>query len=101
MEKINKELLKKYGFDFPESMVPRNIQALINMLYDEDNRKVARNARKAEDMKGFSYGLIQAVKKAIQTYNKVQNGPAKTAEDARVNRIQFEHTSDGKKSRKW
>ncbi len=72
MTKINLELLKKRGFDFPDSLIPDNVQELIDRIYDEDNRKVGRLARKEEDKGEFSPGLINAVKKAIQLHNKLE-----------------------------
>jgi len=100
MTKVNLELLKKRDFDFPESLIPDNMQELIDRIYDKDNRKVGRLAKKEEDKGEFSTGLIKAAKKAIQLHNKLE-GSSRSAKEARADYILFEYTSDGRKARKF
>ena len=100
MTKINLELLEKRDFNFPDFLIPDNVQELIDRIYDEDNRKVGRLARKEEDKGDFSPGLIQAIKKAIQLHNKLDQGTSRSAKEVRADHILFEYTSDGRKARK-
>ena len=100
MTKINLELLKKRDFDFPEFLIPDNVQELIDRLYDIDNRKVGRLARKEEDKGEFSPGLIQTIKKAIQLHNRLETGTSRSAKEIKNDHILFEYTSEGRKARK-
>ncbi|WP_213950385.1 hypothetical protein [Tepidanaerobacter syntrophicus] len=93
--------IRDLHIDFPEELIPDNVEVLIERLYDADNRKVGRLARKEEDRGEFSYGLIKAVKEAIQQRNRLDNTTTST-QDARIDRILFTTDSDGRrKSRKW
>jgi len=93
--------IRDLHIDFPEELIPDNVEVLIDRLDDADNRKVGRLARKEEDREEFSYGLIKAVKEAIQQRNRL-NTTITSAQDARIDRILFTTDSDGRrKSRKW
>jgi hypothetical protein len=93
--------IRNIHIDFPEELIPDNVEVLIDRLDDADNRKVGRLARKEEDRGEFSYGLIKAVKEAIQLRNRLDNTTT-SAKDARIDRILFTTDSDGRrKSRKW
>ncbi len=87
--------------DFPEFLIPDNVQELIERLEDTDNRKVGRLARKEEDRGEFSPGLIRAVKEAIQLHNRLNQGASRSAKDARADHVLYEYNSDGRKARRW
>ena len=96
-------VLKEVRKTFPEFLIPENVEDLVDGLYSVDNRKVGRNARKEQDNEnsGFSYGLIEQVKKAIQLYNRINQGPGKSYKEARDDRILYITTSSGRTPRKW
>jgi len=78
---------KTVEINFPEALIPENVEELIRRLEDTDNRTVAQKARKEEDNGDFSPGLIKAVKEAIQLYNRrnsSNNSAGRTAKDARI-----------------
>ena len=77
------------------------MEELIERLYDTDNRKVGRLAGKAEQRGEFSFGLIKAVKETIQQKNRLDQTPARSYEEARIDRIRFIQTSSGRKPRRW
>lgn len=94
--------MSKYKIKYPQEMIPWNLSELISRLEDSDNRKVGRNARKEEERGEFSWGLIQATKKAIQEYNKANYGTPQSGAEARVGQILTVTNSDGKRQgRKW
>ena len=41
--------IRDLHIDFPEELIPDNVEVLIDRLDDADNRKVGRLARKEED----------------------------------------------------
>jgi len=86
---------------WPQELIPDNLEELIGRLYDNDNRKVGRQARKEEDRGEFSFGLIKTVKETIQQRNRLDQAPARSYQEARIDRIRFEQTSSGRKPRRW
>ena len=74
---------------WPQELIPENLEELIGRLYDTDNRKVGRLARKEEDRGEFSFGLIKTVKETIQKRNRLNQAPAKSYQEARIDRIRF------------
>ena len=91
---------KTVEINFPEALIPENAEELIRRLENTDNRTVAQKARKEEDNGDFSPGLIKAVKEAIQLYNRLNSSAGRTAKDARIDRIRFEYTSEGRRPRR-
>ena len=86
---------------WPQELIPENLEELISRLYDTDNRKVSRLARKEEDRGEFSFGLIKVVKEIIQERNRMDQAPSKSYQEARIDRIRFVQTSSGRKPRSW
>ena len=86
---------------WPQELIPDNLEELIERLYDIDNRKVGRLARKEEDRGEFSFGLIKTVKETIQERNRMDQAPSKSYQEARIDRIRFVQTSSGRKPRSW
>lgn len=89
--------------DFPQNKIPANIDELIALLNDADNRKVGRLANKLADAgnSGFSDGLIMAVKNAIQERNRL-SGYVGNHVAAREDRILRTRDSSGRaQARKW
>jgi len=85
---------------WPQELIPENLEELISRLYDTDNRKVGRLARKEEDRGEFSFGLIKIVKETIQQRNRLNQAPARSYQEARIDRIRFVETSSGRKPRR-
>jgi len=85
---------------WPQELIPGNLEELVNRLYHTDNRKVGRLARKEEDRGEFSFGLIKIVKEAIQKSNRLNQAPARSYQEARIDRIRFVETSSGRKPRR-
>jgi hypothetical protein len=100
MKTLNENVKEKLR-GWPRELIPDNLEELVGRLYNTDNRKVGRLARKEEDRGEFSFGLIKAVKEEIQLYNRMNQGPARSHKDARADRILFEYTSSGRKPRRW
>jgi hypothetical protein len=50
--------------------IPVNLEELVSRLESTDNRVVGRKARQQEDLGDFNYGIIGAVKEAIQARNR-------------------------------
>lgn len=93
-------IIRNLEIDFPENLIPENVDELIDRLDSIDNREVGRRARKEEDRGEFSYGLIKAVKEAIQLRNRL-DGEVSSYKEARENQILQIRFSDGsKKARK-
>ena len=86
---------------WPHELIPGNLEELIERLYDTDNRKVGRLARKEEERGEFSFGLIKAVKETIQQKNRLDQAPARSYQEARIDQIRFIQTSSGRKPRSW
>ena len=86
---------------WPQELIPGNLEELIGRLYDTDNRKVGRLARKEEDRGEFNFGLIKTVKETIQKRNRLNQAPARSYQEARIDRIRFIQTSSGRKPRRW
>lgn len=86
---------------WPQELIPGNLEELIERLYDTDNRKVGRLARKEEERGEFSFGLIKAVKETIQQKNRLDQAPARSYQEARIDQIRFIQTSSGRKPRRW
>ena len=86
---------------WPQELIPDNLEELIERLYDTDNRKVGRLARKEEDRGEFSFGLIKTVKETIQQRNRLNQAPARNYQEARIDRVRFVQTSNGRKPRSW
>jgi hypothetical protein len=84
-----------------QELIPGNLEELIERLYDTDNRKVGRLARKEEEWGEFSFGLIKAVKETIQQKNRLDQAPARSYQEARIDQIRFIQTSSGRKPRRW
>ena len=95
LERVREELA-----GWPQELIPENLEELIGRLYDTDNRKVGRLARKEEERGEFSYGLIKVVKEIIQERNKIDQTPARSYQEARIDRIRFVETSNGRKPRR-
>lgn len=96
LERTRKELA-----GWPQELIPGNLEELIGRLYDTDNRKVGRLARKEEERGEFSFGLIKAVKETIQQKNRLDQAPARSYQEARIDQIRFIQTSSGRKPRRW
>jgi hypothetical protein len=96
LERTRKELA-----GWPQELIPGNLEELIEKLYDTDNWKVGRLARKEEERGGFSFGLIKAVKETIQQKNRLDQAPARSYQEARIDQIRFIQTSSGRKPRRW
>jgi len=86
---------------WPQELIPDNLEELIERLYDTDNRKVGRLARKEEDRGEFSFGLIKTVKETVQKRNRLNQAPTRSYQEARIDRIRFLQTSNGRKPRRW
>ena len=86
---------------WPQELIPGNLEELVNRLYHTDNRKVGRLARKEEDRGEFSFGLIKIVKEAIQKSNRLNQAPARSYQEARIDQIRFIQSSSGRKPRRW
>ncbi len=82
--------------NYPAELTPANVQELITLIDDTDNRVVARKARKAEDTTEFKPGLIQAVKKAIQQRNKANGYVSRPASEGRMDTLLRTRDSNGK-----
>ena len=93
--------IRNIHIDFPEELIPDNVEVLIDRLDDADNRKVGRLARKEEDRGEFNFGLIKTVKETIQQRNRLDQAPARNYQEARIDRIRFVQTSSGRKPRRW
>jgi len=86
----------KYRIDFPSEFIPANIEILVAELEDSNNRRVGRLASAAIARGEFSIGLIEAVKTAIQNYNRVNQVPSRSAHEIRTEWILQTRDSDGK-----
>ncbi len=87
--------------EFPVFLIPKNVESLINKMDSGNNREVTRIAKTEIEVGEFSEGLIIAVKKAIQTINKVDSTNT-NSDEARFDRILNVEDSNGNKSaRKW
>ncbi len=75
--------------------MPENVQELVALLDSTDNREVGRKTRQQENKGEFSYGIIAAVKKAIQDRNKASQTTTST-KAAREDRMLRTRDSDGK-----
>ena len=71
--------------DYPENLVPKNAQVLIDRMESGDNREVGRKARKEEKLGEFSDGFIDAVKRSIQLRNTSNIGTS--TQSGRIDRI--------------
>jgi len=89
LEQIKKEI------KFPKELQPENINELIERMYDKDNKKVGRLAKKEEEKEEFKTGLITAAKKAIQIRNKADQTTTDT-KAAREDRLLRVRDSNGK-----
>ncbi len=87
--KINRLEITYFG------TVPANLQELVVLLDSTDNREVGQKARKEEDKGNFNYGVISAVKKAIQNRNKLNQTTTNT-KAAREDAMLRTRNSDGR-----
>ncbi len=76
-------------------ITPAKLQELVTLLDSTDNREVGRKARKEEDKGNFGYGIIGAVKKAIQDRNRANQTTTNT-KAAREDAMLRTRDSDGK-----
>ena len=74
------------NIDYPKNMIPENATDLVIRMTDKDNRIVARKAKKEIEKGEFTEGLIQAVKKAIQAINRIEQNQT-NSQEIRINRI--------------
>jgi len=82
--------------DYPEDLVPDNVQVLVDRLESADNREVARKAKQEEENGEFSDGLIDAVKKSIQLRNRSNVSSVGASRIDRIDRILNIRNTDGK-----
>ena len=80
--------------DYPENLVPKNAQSLIDRMESGDNREVGRRARKEEERGEFSDGFIDAVKRSIQLRNTSNIGTS--TQSGRIDRILNIRDTSGK-----